>query len=62
MFIAHLPVKAAFYGEGNGSILLDDVVCSGNEGNLLECTHSSLFQNNCQHSEDAGVKCQGKIS
>jgi deleted-in-malignant-brain-tumors protein 1 len=41
-----------------GPILLDDIYCTGNEGNLLECRHQTLFSTNCNHSEDASVKCQ----
>ena len=54
-----MPTRNASYGEGNGDILLDDVVCSGNEENLLECVHNPLFTTNCIHSEDAGVNCLG---
>ena len=53
-------MKNAAFGEGNGSILLDDVQCTGNESTLLNCTHSSV--SNCEHREDAGVKCQGIYS
>lgn len=61
MTVGDLPVKesAHAYGEGEGQILLDDVICSGSEANLLECTHRGLFDHDCTHSEDAGVRCQG---
>lgn len=45
------------YGSGNGSIVLDNVVCSGNEDNLLLCAHNNIFENNCDHLEDAAVVC-----
>ena len=59
MFLGHLPVRESAYGEGEGLILLDDIICSGSEANLLECSHPPLFDHDCDHSEDAGVKCQG---
>lgn len=52
-------MKESAYGDGEGPILLDDVICSGNEANLLECSHEPLFDHDCNHSEDASVRCQG---
>ncbi|XP_038074970.1 deleted in malignant brain tumors 1 protein-like [Patiria miniata] len=49
------------YGSGSGPILLDDVMCSGFELQLLSCPHSGIGVNNCGHSEDAGVICQPRI-
>ena len=48
------------FGGGNGDILLDNVVCRGNESSLLECSTNPIRQHNCDHSEDAGVMCEGK--
>ncbi len=45
------------FGSGGGSIFLDDVVCKGNEANLLQCSHRQ--QHNCQESDVVGVICGG---
>ena len=52
------PTKA-FFGQGTGSIVLDDVQCEGDESSLFSCMASTT--NDCSHSEDAGVVCSGII-
>ena len=49
----------AYFGEGNGAIWLDDVSCFGIESSLLSCSRNTLGDHNCDHSEDAGVRCEG---
>ena len=51
------PRVYRLYGGGRGPILLDGVVCTGNELNLLKCGHDELMVHNCIHREDAGVSC-----
>lgn len=43
---------------GNGSILLGRVGCVGNESSLLDCAAQLT---NCNHMEDAGVYCFGRL-
>ncbi len=45
------------YGGGEGSIVLDDVQCSGKESKLLDCLSNDFGDHNCEQFEAVGVKC-----
>ena len=67
-FVHHLlPVTGAtahsnaFFGRGSGGIFLDNVGCRGTESLLLNCTNRGIGIHSCQHSDDAGVICLGKL-
>ena len=51
--------SSARFGRGTGGIFLDNLYCTGRESRLVDCTHSGVGVHNCDHSADAGVRCQG---
>ena len=51
-------IGSAGFGQGSGSILLDNVTCTGSEFILASCNHLGIgITRSCSHSEDAGVRC-----
>lgn len=52
-----VPQSGAYFGEGSGSIHLDEVTCIGTEYNLTECQTSNNSRQT-SHSDDVGVQCQ----
>ena len=50
---------SAYFGQGIGSIFLDNVACSGSETSLISCPYTTPTSSD-SHSEDAGVRCPGQ--
>ena len=50
---------SAYFGEGSGLILLDDINCNGRESSIFACSHKTFGEHDCLHNEDAGVVCFG---
>ena len=61
-FIDGKSYSIAHFGAGSGKIWMDDVACSSSHTQLIYCPSSILGTNNCGHSEDAGVGCEGKFA
>ncbi|NXY57861.1 DMBT1 protein, partial [Callaeas wilsoni] len=53
---------SAYFGQGSGDIVLDNVRCSGNEVSLLRCNHTGWRIHNCAHYEDASVVCSVTVA
>ena len=49
--------RTATFGQGSGTIWLDNLQCTGSETDLFSCPHNGPGVHNCGHSEDAGVVC-----
>ena len=49
--------QTAYYGQGTGSILLDDVGCLGSESSLFSCSHRGVGIHNCDHSKGVSIRC-----
>ena len=48
----------AYFGQGNGTIWWNGVVCSGNERKLINCKHQRWEGHNCRHYKDVAVVCR----
>ena len=57
MYIGAEAIRSALFGPGEGPILLDDVLCEGDEERLDSCGNRGYEVHNCDHTEDAGVRC-----
>jgi len=51
--------SGAYFGQGTGYILLNNVNCAGNESNIYGCD-IRYNTHDCGHHKDAGVVCVGE--
>jgi len=45
------------FGDGTGTIGMDDVNCSGTEAEIQSCRYNGWGRHNCGHHEDVAVSC-----
>ena len=62
MYIDATAISNSYFGEGSGPYHLSSVGCNGHESNLTECSHSAIGFHNCLPGNDAGVRCDGKLT
>ena len=46
-----------YFGQSTGPIHMSNVMCTGNEAFITDCTFSATHS--CDHSQDVGIYCQG---
>ena len=54
--------KQAHFGQGSGTIWMDNVNCDGTESKLKDCEFNGWGDENCSHSEDASVSCEAQVT
>ncbi|KAL5493193.1 hypothetical protein EMCRGX_G014334 [Ephydatia muelleri] len=52
----------AEFGEGNGTIWMNNVTCTGSESSLDQCPFNGWGIQNCVHAKDAGVVCREPVA
>ena len=56
LYVGAVAFTSAYFGQGTGSIWIDDARCTGSESRLIDCPHDTSTVD-CGHNEDAGVRC-----
>ncbi|KAK7488811.1 hypothetical protein BaRGS_00019946, partial [Batillaria attramentaria] len=49
--------KEAFYGQGDGIVLMSDLNCQGSEVTVQDCQRKQHSEHACTHEQDVGVIC-----
>ena len=53
--------RRAAFGVGDGRILLDEVLCTGEESRLVDCQHLGVGIHFCSSTAIAGVICPSEF-
>ena len=60
IFVGSIAYSFAYFGQGSGPIVMDNLDCTGNEAAITDCPYSPI--SDCSHFEDAGVVCAAGLS
>ena len=52
---AATAMSGAAYGQGDGPIVMNNVICDGDEARVMDCSLS--VNHTCAHGNDASVRC-----
>ena len=56
IFVGSIAYSSAYFGQGSGPIVMDNLDCTGNEEAITDCSYDPDVSD-CSHFEDAGVVC-----
>lgn len=56
-FFTFQKIEKNIFGNSNGPIWLDQVMCFGNETSIDQCNHWNWGEHNCNHTEDVALHC-----
>ncbi|KMY98555.1 uncharacterized protein LOC6737381 isoform X3 [Drosophila simulans] len=56
-FFGPAKIEKNIFGNSNGPIWLDQVMCFGNESSIDQCNHWNWGEHNCNHTEDVALHC-----
>ena len=56
-FVGATPLFNSVFGQGAGTVVINTIVCNGNETNISNCTLTT--PSTCSHYHDASVRCSG---
>ena len=56
LFSVAVPLTHSTFGMGTGMIV-EQVRCNGTERQIADCTVRDVPDGECNHNEDAGVRC-----
>uniref|UniRef100_A0A673IR41 SRCR domain-containing protein n=1 Tax=Sinocyclocheilus rhinocerous TaxID=307959 RepID=A0A673IR41_9TELE len=60
-------MRAAHFGPGSGKIWMDDVICSGSESSIFDCSKKKMGDHNCEHNFETvrlvggNSPCSGRV-
>ena len=61
ILVGSIAYSSAYFGQGSGPIVMDNLACTGNENAITDCLYDPDVSD-CSHFEDAGVVCAAGLS